>query len=63
MYDDPTHIRAHEVKLRLNDVELALIDALARFNRRQRAAFVRELLMASVARIERGHISESHAAD
>lgn len=52
MYEDPTHVRAHEVKVRFNDDELALVDALARFNRRQRAAFIRELLMASVQRLD-----------
>ncbi|HEX7112730.1 MAG TPA: ribbon-helix-helix protein, CopG family [Mizugakiibacter sp.] len=52
MYADPTHVRDHEVKVRLNDDELALVDALARYNRRQRAAFMRELVMASVRRYE-----------
>lgn len=52
MYDDPTHIRDHEVKVRLSDAELAVVDALARYNRRQRAAFIRELVMASVSRCE-----------
>ncbi|WP_458068666.1 ribbon-helix-helix protein, CopG family [Rhodanobacter sp. BL-MT-08] len=52
MYDDPSHIRDREIKVRLNDEELAVVDALARYNRRQRAAFIRELVMASVARFE-----------
>lgn len=62
MYDDPTHIRAHEIKVRLNDDELALVEALARFNRRQRAAFVRELVMASVKRMEQHKSTETAAA-
>ncbi|MEO5811568.1 MAG: hypothetical protein ABIU96_04030 [Rhodanobacter sp.] len=61
MYDDPTHIRSHEIKVRLNEDELALVDALARFNRRQRAAFVRELLMASAARIAKEVSSQRDA--
>lgn len=61
MYDDPTHIRAHEVKVRLNDEELALVDALARFNRQQRAAFVRELLMASAQRVHE-EVTAGHRA-
>jgi hypothetical protein len=48
MYDDPTHIRDHVIKLRLNDEERAVVDALARYNRAQPAAFVRELVMSSV---------------
>lgn len=60
MYDDPTHVRAHEIKVRLNDDELALVDALARFNQRQRAAFVRDLLMASARRLDLD-CGESHS--
>ena len=62
MYDDPSHIRDHEVKVRLNDAELALVDALARYNQRQRAAFVRELLMASVQRFDRRQRSDDAQA-
>lgn len=62
MYDDPAHIRAHEIKARLNDDELAVVDALARYNQRQRAAFVRELVMASVARFEQQGSEQSAAA-
>jgi len=52
MYDDPTHVRDREIEVRLNDEELALVDAVARFNHRQRAAFIREVLMACVAGVE-----------
>ncbi len=62
MYDDPTHIRDREIKVRLNDEELAVVDALARYNRRQRAAFIRDLLMASVSRFEEQSTDQSHAA-
>lgn len=62
MYDDPTHIRDREIKVRLNDDELALVDALARYNRRQRAAFIRELLLASLSRLETQDTDQHHAA-
>jgi len=62
MYDDPAHIRDREIKVRLNDDELAVVDALARYNRRQRAAFVRDLVMASVARFEQQGNEQSQAA-
>lgn len=61
MYDDPTHIRAHEIKVRLNDHELALVDALAGFNRQRRAALMRELLMANVRRVEKETIAQQQA--
>lgn len=62
MYDDPTHIRDHEIKVRLNDDELAVVDALARYNQRQRATFIRDLVMASVARIEADRSEQTRAA-
>jgi hypothetical protein len=48
MYADPTHVRDNPIKVRLNDDEYAVIEALARINKRQPAAFARELLMAGV---------------
>lgn len=62
MYDDPTHIRDREIKVRFNEDELALVDALARYNRRQRAAFIRELLLSSVERFEQEVTNHSAAA-
>lgn len=62
MYDDPAHIRDHEIKVRLNDDELAVVDALARYNQRQRATFIRDLVMASVARIEADRSEQTRAA-
>lgn len=52
MYDDPTHIRERVTKVYLSQEELAMVDALARYNRRQRSAFIRELLISSVTRHE-----------
>lgn len=53
MYADPTHIRDNEVKLRFNDDEIALIEALARYNKRQRAVLLRELVLAGVASLKK----------
>ncbi|MCI1124790.1 MULTISPECIES: hypothetical protein [Stenotrophomonas maltophilia group] len=54
MYADPTHIRDHEVKVRLNEEEFAVVDALARYNQQQRAVFVREILLAGVEYLQKG---------
>jgi hypothetical protein len=54
MYADPTHIRDNEVKIRLNDDELAVVEALARFNQQQRAVFVRKVLLAGVQSMQKG---------
>jgi len=54
MYADPTHIRDNEVKIRLNDDELAVVEALARFNQQQRAVFVRKVLLAGVQSMQQG---------
>ncbi|HBS63194.1 MAG TPA: hypothetical protein DEB32_10855 [Stenotrophomonas sp.] len=55
MYADPTHIRDNEVKIRLNDDELAVVEALARFNQQQRAVFVRKVLLAGVQSMQKGN--------
>jgi len=62
MYDDPTHIRDREIKVRLNDDELALVEAAARYNHRQRAAFIREVLMSCIAGIEQKVSDQTQAA-
>ncbi|AJQ88074.1 hypothetical protein ACQR5V_21540 [Xanthomonas oryzae pv. oryzicola] len=54
MYADPTHLRDNPIKVRFNDPDYALIVALANFNGRQPAAFVRELALAAVASMEKG---------
>ena len=48
MYADPTKIRAHELKIRLNDSEADLINALVQYTGDQRAVIARELLLAHV---------------
>lgn len=45
MYADPTKIRAHVIKLRLNDAESALIDALVGYTGEQKAALLRDMLL------------------
>ena len=46
MYDDPKHIRDHVVKVRLNEVEMRLLAALAEFNRVHLiATFARSLVI------------------
>lgn len=45
MYADPSQIRAHVVKLRLNDNEAALVDALVNYTGQQKAALLRDLLL------------------
>lgn len=45
MYADPSLIREHVVKLRLNDDEQALVEALVNYTGQQRAPLLRELLL------------------
>lgn len=45
MYSDPSNIRSHTVKLRLNDNEAALIEALVNYTGQQKASLLRELLL------------------
>jgi hypothetical protein len=45
MYTDPSLIREHVVKLRLNDQEWNLIDAWVNYTGQQRAVLLREMLL------------------
>ena len=45
MYADPSFIREHVVKLRLNENEAALIDAWVRYTGQQKAVLLREMLL------------------
>lgn len=45
MYTDPALIREHVVKLRLNDTEAELIDALVNYTGQQKAPLLRDLLL------------------
>ncbi len=41
MYSDPTLIRRHTVKVRFNEREAALVDALVTYTGEEKAAFIR----------------------
>jgi hypothetical protein len=45
MYADPALVREHVVKLRLNDTEAELIDALVNYTGQQKAPLLRDLLL------------------
>ena len=49
MYADPSLIRDHVVKLRLNDNEADLIDAWVKYTGQQKAALLREMLLEQAA--------------
>lgn len=45
MYSDPTLIRRHTVKVRFNDREAELVNALVNFTGEEKAAFIRSLIL------------------
>lgn len=45
MYTDPTNVRDHTIKIRLNDAENDLVDAWVKYTGQQKAAFLRELIL------------------
>ena len=45
MYADPSKIRDNVVKVRLNDAEAQLLDALVAYTGEQKASLIRELLL------------------
>lgn len=45
MYVDPTKLRDHVIKIRLNDAESGLIDALVNYTGDQKATLLREMLL------------------
>lgn len=45
MYQDPTKLRSNIIKIRLNDAEAALIDALVGYTGEQKASLLREMLL------------------
>ena len=64
MYDDPKHIRDHVVKVRLNEVEMRLLAALAEFNRVQVATFARSLVLEQMMEQQnQGGICDGFASD
>lgn len=52
MYADPTHLRNKVIKVRLNDDERDLVDALARLNKTQPAVLLRDLVLGQLDALE-----------
>ena len=52
MYINRNHVRTVEVKARFNADESRLLDAVAEFNRMERAVLVRELVLAGIERLK-----------
>lgn len=52
MYADPRHIRDHEVKVRLNEDELHLLEALAQFSKTQKSVLARELILQALDKVK-----------
>lgn len=62
MYADPTHLRNKVIKVRLNDDERDLVDALARVNKTQPAVLLRELVLQGLALFEQESNDTRHVA-
>lgn len=62
MYADPTHLRNKVIKVRLNDDERDLVDALARVNKTQPAVLLRNLVLQGLALFEQESNEQQHAA-
>ncbi|WP_299940494.1 hypothetical protein [uncultured Microbulbifer sp.] len=62
MYADPKHIKDREIKLRVDDATYELIEALAKFNRTQKAVLVREFVEAQLALFSDEDSNEGQAA-
>lgn len=54
MYADPAHIRHKRVNLSLNEVEDRLADAAAEFRGMQKSAYLRELVLEGLRRVQGG---------
>ena len=62
MYADPSKIRDNVVKVRLNDAEAQLLDALVRYTGEQKATLFRHLLLDRATQlIEAGAIRKNRA--
>lgn len=51
MYDDPRHLRDHVVKVSLNEDEMELLGAIAKFNGHQKSPLARKLLLDGLRRM------------
>lgn len=52
MYAEHTHLRNKVIKVRLNEDERDLVDALARINKTQPAVLLRDLVLERLERLE-----------
>lgn len=52
MYAEHTHLRNKVIKVRLNEDERYLVDALARINKTQPAVLLRDLVLERLERLE-----------
>jgi hypothetical protein len=57
MYADPSLIREHVVKLRLNETEAELVDAIVNYTGQQKAPLLRELLLESARLVLAGEMN------
>ncbi len=62
MYHDRNLVRYHVIKLRLSDREMELIDQLVQQTGGQKAALIRDLLMAQAAEVMAAESSMKEAA-
>jgi len=63
MYADPAKIRSHTVKLRLNDEEYKLVNALADYTGEQKAVLLREIILEqAVSLIDSGNDNSNRFA-
>ena len=62
MYADPSLIREHVVKLRLNEPEAELIDALVNYTGQQKAPLLRDLLLEQARMVLAGEANYAPAA-
>ncbi|MCP5197019.1 MAG: hypothetical protein H6974_09570 [Gammaproteobacteria bacterium] len=50
MYEDPTHLRNRAIKVRFDKDTMSAIATLARLTKKQKAVFVRELILDEIKR-------------
>jgi rRNA-processing protein FCF1 len=63
MYAEHTHLRNKVIKVRLNEDERDLVDALARINKTQPAVLLRDLVLERLERIERAEAREQRTGN
>ncbi len=56
MYSDPSLIRDVIIKVRLNDAEAELIDAVVKYTGQQKSTLIRELFMSGAQKVLAGEL-------